>query len=202
MPQNKLDIQEATQVLHKNMESVNLRRHCYAVSVAMRAIYTYLKEQGISDTSTEHLNEEDWGIVGLLHDADYEMTKTDTTKHTVVLMDWLKVYEVHTHIIEAFQSHNSKITRLRDPQTLLEWSLECCDELTGFIVACALVRPDKKLNSVTLESIVGKWKKKDFAKGVIREQIEQCEDKLGIPLNSFIEIILSAMQKESETLGF
>jgi predicted hydrolase (HD superfamily) len=83
----------------------------------------------------------------------------------------------------------------------LEWSLYCCDELTGFIVAVALVRPDKKLASVTVDSVLKKWGEKAFAAGVKREQIEECEDRLGIPLKEFIEICLQAMQGISKDLG-
>ena len=171
------------------------------MSIAMRALHSYLKKVGKVDSSVENLNEEDWGVVGLLHDADYELTKEDTTKHTLVLLDWLKVYDIHTHIVEAFQSHNTKVTSLRDPQTLLEWSLECVDELTGFIVACALVQPYKKLSSVDLASVKKKWKTKEFARAVNRNQIIQSEEKLGIPLDDFISVTLSSMQSEAEKLG-
>lgn len=201
MPSEKITHKLALDLLHNNMESVNLRRHCYAVSVVMRAIYNYFKSNNMHDSSVDKLSEEDWGVVGLLHDADYEKTKEETHKHTIVLLDWLCSYEVHEHIIEAFKSHNTKITNLRSPETLLEWSLECCDELTGFIVACALVQPDKKLSSVTPESIMKKWKAKEFARNVDRDQIAQCETKLNIPLETFINIALTSMQAENEKLG-
>ncbi len=201
MESNKLTHQIATELLHSNMMNINLRRHCYAVSVAMRGLYNYLKSKGNVDSSVENLTEEDWGVVGLLHDADYELTKEDTTKHTLVLLDWLKTYDIHTHIVEAFKSHNTKVTHLREPETLLEWSLECCDELTGFIVACALVRPDRKLSSVDVESVKKKWGAKEFARNVDRKQIEQCGEKLGISLDTFIDVVLKAMQSEAEKLG-
>ena len=77
----------------------------------------------------------------------------------------------------------------------------CCDELTGLIVAVALVRPEKKLSFVTVENVLKKWPEKSFAKGVSREQISLCEEKLGIPLNQFIEIVLKSMQGISSELG-
>ena len=83
----------------------------------------------------------------------------------------------------------------------MEWALECVDELTGFIVAVTLVRPDKKLESVSVESVLKKWKTKEFAKAVNRDQIAQCEEKLKIPLNEFIQITLTAMQEHHEELG-
>jgi predicted hydrolase (HD superfamily) len=83
----------------------------------------------------------------------------------------------------------------------MEWSLYCCDELTGLIVAVALVKPDKTLASVTVDSILKKWKEKSFAAGVKRKQIEKCEEKLNIPLVDFIGLALEAMQGISEELG-
>jgi len=79
--------------------------------------------------------------------------------------------------------------------------LECCDELTGFIVSVALVRPDKKLASVEVDSVLKKWKNKDFAAAVDRGQISQCEEKLGIKLSEFIEIILDAMKQIAPEIG-
>ncbi len=193
--------QIALDLLHKNMQSVNLRRHCYAVSVVMRALFRHFKSLGVTDSSVVNLSEEDWGVVGLLHDADYENTKDSIDQHTVVLLDWLKDYNLHEHITDAFKSHNTRNTNLKAPVTYLDWSLECCDELTGFIVACALVQPDKKLASVGIDSVKKKWKTKEFAKNVEREQIAQCQEKLGIELDSFILIALNSMQEASAELG-
>ena len=83
----------------------------------------------------------------------------------------------------------------------MEWSLYCCDELTGLIVAVALVKPDKKLASVTVDSVLNKWKSKGFAAGVDRGQIELCSEKLGIELRDFIGITLEAMQIIHDNLG-
>jgi predicted hydrolase (HD superfamily) len=98
-------------------------------------------------------------------------------------------------------SHNYAHTGENSPKNKLEWSLYCCDELTGFIVAVALVRPDKKLASVTVDSILKKWNQKAFAAGVKREQIEECKARLEIPLKEFVEMTLAAMQGISNDLG-
>ena len=173
------------------MQNQNLRRHCYAVEVVMRALAKHFGE-----------NEEKWGIVGLLHDGDYEKTKETPEKHTLLMIDWLKkVGEDDNEITEAILSHNYSHTHQNPPNNKLEWSLYCCDELTGLIVAVALVMPDKKLSSVTLESVLKKWSQKSFAAGVKREQIEECEEKLGIDLESFIGIALKSMQGISNDLG-
>ena len=182
---------EAQELLHANMQSVNLRKHCYAVEAVMRALAKRFGE-----------GEELWGIVGLLHDGDYEKTKETPEKHTILMAEWLKEKKVEDkEILEAVLSHNFSHTGNNPPKNNLEWSLYCCDELTGLIVAVALVRPDRKLSSVTIESIMNKWNQKSFAAGVKREQIERCEEKLGIKLPDFIAISLKAMQSISGELG-
>ena len=87
------------------------------------------------------------------------------------------------------------------PQSQMDWGITACDQLTGLIIACALVRPDKKLVSLTPESVMKKFRQKDFAKGADRNMIRLCEDKLDIPLEEFVSITLLAMQSISDTLG-
>jgi predicted hydrolase (HD superfamily) len=83
----------------------------------------------------------------------------------------------------------------------MEWSLYCCDELTGFIVAVALVRPEKKLAPVELKSVLKRFPQKAFAAGVHREQIQMCEEKLGIKLDEFVLIVLTAMKENASEIG-
>ena len=119
-----------------------------------------------------------------------------------MMAEWLKKAKVtDKEILDAILSHNYAHTGQNPPKNRLEWSLYCCDELTGFIVAVALVRPDKKLSTVTVESVLKKWEQKAFAAGVKREQIEECEGRLGIPLPDFIDISLKAMQGIAKDLG-
>jgi putative nucleotidyltransferase with HDIG domain len=173
------------------MKNVNLRRHCMAVGFVMRALAEKLGG-----------NPDEWEIVGILHDADWEETKDSENEHTKHTLAWLKDMGItEGPIVHALMSHNTKRTNLADLEGKMEWALETCDELTGFIVAVALVRPDKQLATVTLHSILKKWKTKEFAKAVDRMQITQCEEKLGIPLPEFIQITLSAMQQHHEELG-
>lgn len=183
--------EKASELLHENMQNINLRRHCYAVEAVMRILAKRFKE-----------DEEKWGIIGLLHDGDYEKTKDTPEKHTLLMTKWLKeASETDEEILSAILSHNYAHTGENSPKNKLEWSLYCCDELTGFIVAVALVRPDKKLASVTVDSILKKWNQKAFAAGVKREQIEECKPRLGIPLREFVETTLMAMQGISKDLG-
>ncbi|MEJ2441731.1 MAG: phosphohydrolase, partial [Patescibacteria group bacterium] len=143
-----------------------------------------------------------FNIITLQLFGDYEKTKETPEKHTILMAEWLKeMGETDEEILSAILSHNYAHTGKNPPKNKLEWSLYCCDELTGFIVAVALVRPDKKLASVTVDSILKKWNQKSFAGGVKREQIEECQTRLGIPLEDFIQIALTAMQAISEDLG-
>lgn len=159
-------------------------------------------------------NEEVWEVAGLLHDADYEITKDDPTKHTKLAIDWVKEAGGSQEIIDAILAHGwGYVEGNPKPKTRMQWSLYCCDELTGLIVATALVHPDppsqkasegqakSKLNAITADSVMKKWKQKSFAAGVDRKQIEMCERELNIPLEEFVDISLGAMQEISNDLG-
>jgi uncharacterized protein len=182
---------EAIKLLYDNMQSPNLRRHCLAVEAVMRALARHFKEDVDS-----------WGIAGLLHDADYELTKTDTQQHTKKVVEWLSSYDTGDDIKNAILAHGwGFVEGNPQPSNKMEWSLYSCDELTGFIVAVALTRPSKQLADVTLESIKKKWRERSFAAGVDRDQVANCEAKLGIPLEEFMQIGLTAMQGIAEELG-
>jgi putative nucleotidyltransferase with HDIG domain len=183
--------QQAIELLHAHMQNVNLRRHCLAVGFTMRALAQKLG--GDLDV---------WETLGILHDADWEETKDTPDEHTKKTLVWLKDMGMSDGpVIHALMSHNNKRTHLAELDGVMEWALETCDELTGFIVAVALVRPDKKLETVTMHSVMKKWKTKEFAKPVDRTQIAQCEEKLGISLADFIATTLTAMQQHHEELG-
>ena len=173
------------------MKNKNLLRHCLSVEAVMRALAKHFGE-----------DEEVWGIVGLLHDGDYEEVKDTPALHTIKMSEWLKgLGETDEKIFSAILSHNFAHTGQNPPKNNLEWSLFCCDELTGLIVAVALVRPEKKLSQVTVESVLKKWKNPSFAAGAKREDIDKCEEKLGIKRENFIAIALKAMQGISDELG-
>lgn len=182
--------EKALEILHQHVQNQNLRRHGYAVGACMRALARHF----VGD-------EEKWGIIGLIHDADYEETKDHPEKHTKLTAEWLRGIEAEEEIIDAVLTHNYAHTGENPPKNKMEWSLYCCDELTGFIVAVALVRPDKKLASVSVESVLKKFPEKAFAAAVKRDQIKGCEERLGIPLDKFVETCLSAMQEIAADLG-
>jgi putative nucleotidyltransferase with HDIG domain len=180
--------EEAYKLITDWTENKNLVKHMLAVEAQMRALAKHLGE-----------DEEKFGLAGLVHDADYEKYPKEHPRKT---LEELKKRQAPEWLINAVEAHAWKYNNMtREPKTKLEWALYTCDELSGFIIACALVRPDKKLSSLTVESILKKWPEKSFAAGVHRPQIELCEEKLGIKLEEFIEICLKALQGISKELG-
>lgn len=146
-------------------------------------------------------DKEKWGIVGLLHDGDYEQTGQDMNLHSVLMAQWVEeLGETDKELLDGIRSHGAS-HRGESPQGNLQWSLFCCDELTGLIVAVTLVQPTKKLSDVTVESVMKKFPQKSFAAGAKREDIQLCEEKLGIKLPEFVDIALNAMQGISGELG-
>jgi len=169
-------------------ENKNLVKHMLCVEAAMGGFAKHFGEDEIL-----------WKIIGLIHDADYDKY---SDKHPQVLIDELENRKESKEIIDAIRAHAWRYNGFDiEPKTKLEWSLYCCDELTGLIIAVTLIRPEKKLSVVTVDNVLSKWKKLDFAKGVNRDQIGLCEEKLGIKLSDFIEIVLKSMQSISSELG-
>ena len=172
-------------------ENRNLIKHMLAVEAAMLGLASKLQ------VPTNKL--QTWGIAGLLHDADYDKYPTEHPKRIIAE---LQKRDESEEIINAIKAHAFGYNDFKtEPKSNLEWSLYCCDELTGLIVAVTLIRPEKKLSAVTVDNVLSKWHKKDFAKGVERKNIELCEEKLGIKLPDFIQIVLTSMQGIAEQLG-
>jgi len=181
---------KAIELLHSKMQSVNLRKHCYSVGAVMCALAKHFNENG-----------DKWEIVGLLHDGDYEFTKEDPGNHAKLMAKWVtETGETDEELLTGIESHGW-FHEGKLPKTRMQWALFCCDELTGLIIAVTLIRPDKKLATVTVENILSKWNQKSFAAGVKRADIENCEKELEIPLKDFILIALTAMQGISGELG-
>jgi putative nucleotidyltransferase with HDIG domain len=183
-----LSREEALDILKANISNENLRKHHYAVAAAMRA----LAERFDGDPDR-------WEIVGLLHDADYEETRNDPDRHTLVIAEQLEERDVSEEIIRAIKAHNYERLDVV-PETRMEWSLVTCDDLTGLIVAVALVHPTK-LAGVSVESVMKKFDSKSFASGADRERIKLCEEELDVPLEEFVGLVLDAMKERSDRLG-
>ena len=165
-----------------------LRNHLLASEAIMRALARKFKE-----------DEELWGLTGLVHDIDWELTESTPEQHSLVGAQWLAEVGFPAEIVEAVRVHNHM--HGIEPKTLLEKSLWCAEELTGLIVACALVQPDKKLSSVKPESVMKKFKTQSFAKGVNREIIAKCQEMIGLTLEELIDIELKAMQEMATDIG-
>lgn len=189
---------DAYELLNEMIKSPNLIRHGLAVEAIMKALSRYLRKKH-PDLPEDEFNEEEWGVVGLLHDADYEIVEKDLDKHTLVTEQKLKELGVSERIIQGIKAHHWGIKDTRD--NLMEKAVYAADDTSGLITAVALVRPDKKLSSVTVESVMKKFKNKEFAKGANRQQILIGVEELEIPLEEFMEISLKAMQGISDELG-
>lgn len=190
--------EEAYNLMIEMLSSRNLQKHGLAVEAIMRALCRELKKRHPELPDTE-FNEEEWAIVGLLHDADYELVEKDPSRHTLVTEERLKELDVSQRIIDGIKAHHDGIKKTRD--NFMEKSVYASDELSGLITAVALVMPEKKLSFVSLDSVMKKFPQRSFAAGAKREQILTCESELYIPLVEFVSIALLAMQNISEELG-
>ena len=179
---------EALTLIKSKIKNQNLIKHMLASEAIIKSLARKLGEP-----------EEEWGIVGLIHDLDFEETKDDPKKHTLITAEILKDKGFTDEQIQAIKAHNAENTGV-ERQTKLDYALTCAEQITGLIVACALVQPDKKLASVTPESILKKFKQKAFAANVSRQDIQLCE-KLGLSLEEFVDLGLKAMQEISDNLG-
>lgn len=192
-----LNREEGLKFVRELIKNENLVRHHLAAEVCMKAIWRHLSGKGVD---LQGKSEDDWGLVGLLHDADYELTK-DPLKHTLVLEEELKKRnpEIDPEVLNAIKFHNKDNVACHE--SLMGWAIYICDELTGLIVACALILPDKKLANIDVAFVQKRFKQPAFARGADRNRIMPCEEKLGIPLPEFISICLSAMQEAHVDLG-
>ncbi len=184
---------EAYKILTTYLKNPNLIKHSLAAEAVMKALCKRLS----ANPNPEDENK--WGIVGLLHDADYEICKGHPEEHGLLLFQ-KEPNKIPEDIAYAIKAHNYEYTKIM-PKTNMDWAIASCDQLTGLIVAATLIHPDKKLASITPEFIINRFKEKSFAKGADRNSILRCETQLRIPLNEFIEISLRAMQRISNELG-
>ena len=179
--------EEALDSVRSNVENENLVKHMLATEAIMRALAKRLGE-----------DEEEWGLTGLLHDIDVELTEGDMSSHSKLGADLVREMGASEAMAHAVLAHNEGHGVPRD--TTLDKALFCADPLTGLITAAALVRPDKKLASVEAKSVRKRFKEKSIAAGANRENIASCSE-LGLELDEFIELGLKAMQGIAKDLG-
>jgi putative nucleotidyltransferase with HDIG domain len=178
--------EESWKLLCEWIESDSLRKHMLAVEAAMRA---YAKKFG--------KDEKKWGITGLLHDMDYEKYPTPD-EHPIVGVRELEKRGYPEDVLHAIKAHADYLDVPRD--TLMAKTLYAVDELSGFVVACALVRPEG-LEGLSARSVRKKMKQKSFAATVNREDIVRGAEELGVDLNEHIEFVAGALRERSDVLG-
>ncbi|NLM27657.1 MAG: HDIG domain-containing protein [Clostridiaceae bacterium] len=182
-----MDRERAYAELKARLVTENLIKHSLAVEAIMRKLAAYFQE-----------DVELWGLAGLLHDIDYDRVGADPEKHGIIGAEILDGLNVDHTVIYAVKSHNPQTGTAR--RRKMDKALFCSDPLSGLITACALILPDKKLEGVTTEFVLKKFKENSFAKGANREQIMTCEE-IGLTLEKFIELGLEAMKDIHEELG-
>jgi len=177
--------EEALELLRQHLKNKNLVKHCLAVEACMRAVAVRLGH-----------DPEPWGLAGILHDLDYEVTEKSPEFHTTETVKILQEKGIDEAVIHAVQAHAGKVPC----QTPMDWAIFSIDPLTGLIIAATLMHPDKKLKSIDLEFVKRRYKEKSFARGARREEIEQSSN-LGLDLDEFISIAVVAMQGIDRDLG-
>ncbi len=178
---------EALVLLKEHLKNENLLNHSLAVEAIMRGLAEYL-----------HEDIEKYGLAGLLHDIDYDVTGDDPERHSLLAAQILEEQGIDSEIVYAVKVHN-EIHGL-ERKSLLDKSLWAADPVSGFITAAALVRPDKSLAEVQLKSLKKRFKETAFARGASREQMQSCTE-LGLELDAFLEIALRSMQEIAGNIG-
>jgi putative nucleotidyltransferase with HDIG domain len=178
---------EALSLVKKNITKRNVLYHVLAVEAIMRSVAEHFGE-----------DQEQWGLIGLLHDIDYEKTEASPEKHSLLTEEIVKGL-VPDELIKAIKTHNFRYTGVK-PETRMERALIASDAISGLLVACALVMPSKKLTDVKVETVAKKFKDKDFARGADRERILACEE-IGIPRERFFEIALNGLKNIATEIG-
>ena len=176
-----------------------VRLNTYVKSEKM--LYHARSSEAVLRALARHLDrdEEQWGMAGLLHDIDVEMTNADPAVHGLKAGELLKDSGMTEEGLDAIRMHNEMATG-QDRTTEFQHALAAGETITGLIYATALVYPDRKIASVKPKSIVKRMKQKAFAASVSRENIMECE-KIGIPLQEFVEISLNAMKEIAGEIG-
>jgi len=183
-----MDRKQAEDLLHQYISDEKMLYHCYASEVVMRAMARKLGR-----------DEEKWGIAGLLHDIDAEITDKDPERHALEAIPILREQGLSEDMLDAIKMHNEEATgKQRNKE--FQHALAAGETITGLIYATALVYPDKKIQSVKPKSIRKRMKEKAFAASVNRDTIRECE-QIGIPLEEFIELSLNAMKEIDRKIG-
>lgn len=181
-----MDQTQAREIVRKYAQKDITVRHLISVEGVMRALARHFGE-----------DEERWGIAGLFHDLDQDLTHDDIARHGHQSVEWLRaegyndeevLNTVLAHVLDEYQTD------------LMSRSIVHADGISGLLVACALVRPDKA-NGMKVSSVKKKLKEKSFAPGVERDKIRGVEESIGIPMDEFIRISISGLQEVAPDIG-
>ncbi|NLJ08316.1 MAG: HDIG domain-containing protein [Sphingobacteriales bacterium] len=180
--------EESLQLLKEYIKKENMLRHCLASEAVMKALARKLGYD-------EHV----WGLAGLLHDLDVEITEANPKIHGLNTAEILTELGYDPEMIEAIKMHNEEATGL-ERNTVFQHALAAGETITGLIFATTYVYPDKKIASVKPKSVVKRMTEKAFAASVKREHILECE-KIGIPMPEFADLAVNAMREIADELG-
>ncbi len=182
-----MDRSAAFELVSARIPSRNLVNHCVAVECIMGALARHF---ALTDADVAR-----WELAGLLHDLDYAETAEHPEKHGLITAEELAGV-VDAEIVRAILGHADKAPR----ESLMDKALYAADPTTGFIVAAALVRPDRDLAAVEVRSLLKRWKEKAFARGANREQMDTCSE-IGLTRDEFLTLSLAAMQASASAIG-
>lgn len=172
--------EEALALLAEQVNNKNLLKHMLATEAVMARLAAILNQ-----------DEELWGLTGLLHDLDYDLTSGEPERHGLLGARLLEEKGYPSEMVQAVKAHNERLGVSR--RSLLDKALYATDPVTGLLVAAALVHPEKKLSAIEVDFVLNRYKEKSFARGASREQIESCVE-IGLPLEQFLALSLEAMQ--------
>lgn len=179
-----IDRQTAFELMQSKIKNKNLRKHILAVEAGMVRLADHFGE-----------DRDFWGLTGLLHDLDYDVTVDKPEKHTFVTEEWLAGYNLPADMVYAIRCHPGHAPC----KSQLDWALFTTDPATGFIVVCTLMHPSKKLVNVDGDFMLRRFKEKRFAAGASREAMAECS-KLGLELNDFLCLVRDGMITISDIL--
>jgi putative nucleotidyltransferase with HDIG domain len=182
-----MDRSEAYELVTARIPSRNLVNHSVAVELIMGALARHF---ALSEADVAR-----WELAGLLHDLDYATTAEHPERHGLDTVETL-AGAVDDEILHAILAHADRAPR----ETLMDRALFAADPTTGFIVAAALVRPDRDLAGVEVRSLLKRWKEKAFARGASREQMDTCSE-IGLTREEFLTLSLAAMQASAASIG-
>ncbi|MCK4777589.1 MAG: HDIG domain-containing protein [Actinomycetia bacterium] len=180
-----LEREEAKELVENMVKNKNLIKHMLAAEAVMKSL---------ADKFNEDAGE--WGLAGLLHDIDYDETFDKPEIHALRSAEILSEKNICEEVIHSIKAHAGKAAK----ETLMDKALYAVDPLTGFLVACTLMTPKKKLSNLDREFALRRFKEKGFARGANREQMKCCQE-IGLSLEEFIDIGIESMQSISDTLS-